>query len=108
MDKSQAEINQEIRRRIVERFHPQRIVLFGSRARGDARPDSDYDVLIIAPSDQEMSERAIPVYLALKGMRIAKDILWFTPGEVAEWQNVKSHLISRALREGIVLYEDRT
>jgi predicted nucleotidyltransferase len=103
--KNQADITAEITRRIVERFHPQRVVLFGSRARGDAREDSDYDVLIVAPSDKEIYQRVAPVYSVLAGMGIAKDLLWFTPEEVADWQNVKPHIISRAMREGKVLYE---
>ena len=102
---SQAEITAEITRRIVEGFHPQRIVLFGSRARGDARADSDYDVLIVAPSDQDIHQRLVPVYSALRGLGIAKDILWFTPEEVTDWQDVRPHVISRALREGKILYE---
>ena len=103
--KNQADITAEITRRIVEGFHPQRVVLFGSRARGDAREDSDYDVLIVGPSDQDFYHRIAPVYLALTGMGVAKDILWYTPEEIADWQHVRPHLISRAMREGKVLYE---
>ena len=49
----------EMVRRILVTGHPQKIILFGSRARGDARPDSDYDLLLIEPSDQSRDGRAI-------------------------------------------------
>ena len=72
-------------RRIVENFHPLRVVLFGSRARGDAQSGSDFDLLIIAPSTEPRWRRVIPVYRALSGIGIAKDIVWWTLDEIAEW-----------------------
>lgn len=100
------EATEQLTRRIVEHFHPRRIILFGSRARGEARDTSDYDLLIIAPSSVPRWERSIPVYGALAGMGIPKDIVWWTPEEIAEWQGVKSHFINTVLREGRVLYEN--
>ena len=105
--KNQADITAEITRRIVEGFHPQRVVLFGSRARGDAREDSDYDVLIVGPSDDSQRKRVLPVYYALMGLQTGTgvDVVWWTPNEVAKWQDTKTHFINRALRDGQVLYE---
>ena len=100
------DVTEKMTRRIVERFHPRRIVLFGSHARGDARGTSDFDLLIIAPSEQPRWQRAVPVYRALAGLGVPKDIVWWTPEEIAEWQGVKSHFINTALREGRVLYEN--
>jgi predicted nucleotidyltransferase len=91
--------------RIVEHFRPQRVILFGSRARGDAQDDSDFDLLIIAPSNEPRWRRTVPVYRRLTGLGIPKDIVWWTPEEIAEWRNVKSHFINTVLREGRVLYE---
>ena len=104
---SQAEITAEITRRIVEGFHPQRIVLFGSRARGDARADSDYDVLIVAPSNESQRKRILPVYYALMGLQTHTgiDIVWWTPEEIVDWQGAQTHFINRVLRDGQVLYE---
>lgn len=96
---------QEMVNRIAEDCHPLKIILFGSRARGDEHTDSDFDLLIIAPSDQPRWRRTIPIYRLLAGMGVPKDIVWWTPEEVAEWREVRSHFISTALREGKVLYE---
>jgi predicted nucleotidyltransferase len=95
----------QITSQIVEHFHPQRLILFGSRARDDAREDSDFDLLIIAPSDEPRWRRTVPVYHMLAGLGVPKEIVWWTPEEIAEWREVKSHFIRRALREGKVLYE---
>lgn len=105
MAKSQSAIIRRITRRIVDQYHPLRLILFGSRARGEAGVDSDYDLLIIAPNDSPRWQRTIPVYKTLAGLGAPKDIVWWTPEEVAEWQGVKSHFINTAMREGIVLYE---
>jgi len=91
--------------RIVERFHPLRVILFGSRSRGEAHSESDFDLLIVAPSDKPRWQRTVPVYRALAGLGVPKDIVWWTPEEIAEWKGVKSHFINTAIREGRVLYE---
>ena len=98
---------EQITRRIVEGFHPQRLILFGSRARGDERRDSDVDLLIVAPSDLPRWQRVVPVYRALAGLGVSKDIVWWTPEEIAEWRGVRTHFINTVLREGFVLYENR-
>lgn len=91
--------------RIVGRFHPWRVILFSSHARGDARSDSDFDLLIMAPSDKPRWHRTAPVYRLLAGPGAPKDIIWCTPDDIAEWQGVKAHFINTVLREGKVLYE---
>ena len=96
---------QEMVRRIVEAVHPDKVILFGSHARGDAGPDSDVDLLIIAPSEQPTYKRVRPLYEAIGVMGIAKDLIWRTPAEVEYWKEAPAHLIARALREGKTLYE---
>jgi predicted nucleotidyltransferase len=91
---------------IVESYHPQRVILFGSQARGNATSESDYDLLIVAPSEIPRWQRTAPVYRLLAGTGIAKDIVWWTPEEIAEWRGVKSHFINTVLQEGQVLYEN--
>ena len=95
----------EIVRRLVEAYDPEKIYLFGSHARGDAGPDSDYDLLVIGPSGLPRWKRTVPLYQALSGLGAAKDILWWTPEEAAEWQGVRSHIVTQATREGALLYE---
>ena len=95
----------EMVRRIAEGFKLQRIILFGSHARGDATEDSDYDLLIIAPSSEPRWRRSVPIYEALMGLRVAKDIVWWTEEEVAEWQAVRNHFVNSAISEGRVVYE---
>lgn len=96
---------QEITNKLVAAVHPDKIILFGSRARGDHRPDSDVDLLIIKDSSEPGHRRVIPAYRALSGSGIAKDILWYTRQEIEDWRDVKNHVTTVALREGRVLYE---
>ena len=96
---------QEVTKRIVETAHPRRVILFGSRGRGQGRPDSDWDILVIADSKRPRHERAAPLYGALSDLRQSVDILVYTPEEVAEWKDVPQALVTTATREGKVLYE---
>jgi len=84
---------------------PGKIILFGSRARGNQRPDSDGDLLIIKPSSEPPHRRLRPAYQALWGIRVPIDVLWYTPEEVADWSTISGHVVTRAAREGRILYE---
>lgn len=95
----------EIVRRLVQALDPDRIVMFGSRARGDSKPDSDLDLLIVKDSAEPRHRRTIPGYYALAGLGIPIDILWRTAAEIAEWERVPNHVTTRAIREGKILYE---
>ena len=95
----------EITARIVEEVHPKRIVLFGSRARGDARIDSDVDLLVVADSDEPRYRRSVPLYGVLSDICVGMDILVYTPSEVEEWSGASRAFVTTALREGKVLYE---
>jgi uncharacterized protein len=97
----------EIVRRIRSVANPRKIVLFGSRARGEHRPDSDIDLLVIDDSSLPRHRRSIPLYAALADLPINVDaeIVVYTPAEVVEWQEAKSAFVTTALREGRVLYE---
>ncbi|MBP6057550.1 MAG: nucleotidyltransferase domain-containing protein [Nitrosomonas sp.] len=93
---------------IVREVSPEAIILFGSRARSDARTDSDVDLLIIetAPFSPQRSRRkeAARLYIALKGLNISKDILLYSRDEFEQWKNSANHVIGRAIREGKVLH----
>jgi predicted nucleotidyltransferase len=97
----------EIAERIVREFHPARIVLFGSRARGDAGPDSDVDLLVEMESDLSPRARAVRVDALFSNRLWPMDVLVITPQEAARQRLVRNSLISAAEREGKVLYEQR-
>lgn len=97
------EIRQMVRR-IVSRFDPERIILFGSQARGDAGRDSDVDLLVVMPVEGSRREKAVEIGVALHGIRLPKDIIVTTPDEF-EWRKEVVGTIERpAAREGRVLY----
>ncbi|MGA3323097.1 MAG: nucleotidyltransferase domain-containing protein [Terriglobia bacterium] len=95
----------DIVRRIVETAHPEKIILFGSRARGDARPNSDFDLLVIKESDEPGYRRDAPLYVALAGLNVPVDVMVYTPEEVTDWSAVPQAFITTAVREGKVVYE---
>lgn len=97
---------EEIVRRIVETVHPKKIILFGSLARGDARPESDLDLLVIAQSQEPRYRRSAPLYGILSDIIIPMDILVYSPEEVEEWSGVRQAFVTTAIREGRVLYEN--
>lgn len=96
----------EIVRRIVRQAHPQRVILFGSRARGDARPESDLDLLVVAEDCRPRAARASELYSVLSNIPIPMDILVYRPDEIIEWSNVPQAFVTTAVREGMLLYEN--
>lgn len=95
----------EIVRRLVEAIDPDKIILFGSRVRGDTHAQSDVDLLIVRPSEEPSHRRVGRAHRALIGIGVPIDILWYTPEEAQERSEAKYHVVSRALREGQHLYE---
>jgi len=95
----------DIVRRILETAQPEKIILFGSRARGDARPNSDFDLLVIKESSEPGYRRDAPLYVALAGLNVPVDVMVYTPEEVTDWSAVPQAFITTAVREGKVLYE---
>ena len=92
-------------RRIVDTVQPQKVILFGSRAQGDARADSDFDVLVIKQSDEPRYRRSIPLYVALADLPVEVEVMVYTPEEVEEWSEVPQAFITTAVREGTTIYE---
>lgn len=95
-------------RTLVAEADPEQVVLFGSRARGDARPDSDVDLLIVEsePFGPGRSRNAETVRLdrALPETPVGRDLLVYSRDEIERWRGSRNHVAARALREGRVLY----
>ena len=91
-------------RRIVKRFHPDRVILFGSHARGTAGPDSDVDLLVVMSVTGSKREKQLEVRRALHEFKVSKDIIVTTP-EDFKWRKEIPGTIERpAAREGKVVY----
>lgn len=101
----QDQVLEQVVKRITAAIQPDRIVLFGSRARGDARSGSNYDLLVIRQSSEPRYRRAVPLYVALADLPVEVDVLVYTPEEVREWGGVRDAFVTTALRQGRLLYE---
>ena len=96
----------EISRRVLEVFpKTAKIVLFGSRASQTHSPDSDFDLLVVTPTDLPPATRSTKLRLALKGLEAGFDIIVVTPQELEQLRNWQSSVVCVALREGKVLHE---
>ena len=92
-------------RRLVEAFHPERIYLFGSRAQGEAGPDSDYDLLVVVPDSAPPEHRSSRLaYEALWGTGTAADVLVWTREAFESRLHLRASLPSTILSEGRLLY----
>lgn len=92
----------EMTARITERFSPSRIILFGSQARGDAKPLSDVDLLVVFDSDGDRRQRRVAIRTALADMIVDKDILVVTEREATSPR--AGSILATALEEGVPLY----
>ena len=95
----------EIVRRLIETLQPERIYLFGSRARGDAGPDSDYDLMVVVPHLTEPAYRlAQRAHSVLWGLGTAADILVWSREAFDNRLHLKASLPATILREGTLLH----
>ena len=95
---------QEIIRRIVEVANPERIILFGSAARGEMGPNSDVDLLVIKKGEFDYGNLTGNIYMNLFGVGIAVDIILTTPEQVEKYKNINYLIIAPAIREGKEIY----
>ena len=94
----------DIVRRVVEVARPERIILFGSAARGEMGPHSDVDLLVI----KEVADRrglSTRIHRSLYGVEAAVDVVVVTPADVQRYKDAHALIIKPALREGRVVYE---
>jgi predicted nucleotidyltransferase len=91
---------------IVEHFQPERIILFGSQARGDTDRDSDVDLLVVMAGPVDRRETAVQIRRVLQGISVAKDIVVTSSEEIARRGHVIGTVLRPALREGKVLFHE--
>src|SRR6266705_924435 len=94
---------EEIIRRIVEVAEPERIILFGSLARGQAGPDSDIDLLVIK-SGVHRGQTAQKIYRSLFGIPAPVDVIVVTPDDIEKFAGKVGTIIPAALAEGKEIY----
>ena len=92
---------------IVREYQPDKIILFGSWARGDADEQIDLDLLVISDREKALPryKRGLDVRLSLSQFQSPKDILFYTHEDVDRWRDVPHTFINTVLNEGRALYE---
>ena len=90
---------------VSRRLALHRVVLFGSRARGDAAPDSDADLLVVMRVRGSRRRQAARMDAALAGVGLPKDIIIVTPAEFERQRHIVGGIVYPAVREGRVLYD---
>ncbi len=96
----------KIRKRLVDGFAPERIILFGSQARGTADERSDVDILVICSFEGKRRHLMLQMDRALRGLGLARDIMVLTPDEFERDRHIPGTIARPAWREGRVLYEN--
>jgi predicted nucleotidyltransferase len=96
-------------RQLVAASDPRQIVLFGSRARQDAGPDSDLDLMVVVDEPlggaRSRREETVRLRRCLRGHLVPIDILVFSRDEVERWRSAINHVVHYALAEGRTVYE---
>jgi predicted nucleotidyltransferase len=96
---------EEMVRRIVAKCNPDRIILFGSHARGTGDPESDADLLVVMEPKGSRRQQATEIDVALWGVSLPADIIVVTPEDIERSRNQPGTIIYSALRGGKVVYE---
>ena len=94
-------------RAIVASVHPDAVILFGSRARGDFRPDSDFDLALVAPDGTERRRCAMKAYegiATVRGRSIGVDVVALTPQIIAAERDLPGSIARAVMRDGVPVY----
>ena len=95
----------EITKRLVGGFHPDKIILFGSQARGTADEKSDLDILVICPVTGSRRKMMVEMDRSLKGLEVARDIMVLSNDEYERDREIPGTIARPAWKEGRLLYE---
>jgi len=95
----------EVVARILAVSEPERIIPFGSYARGEAGPDSDLDLLVLAAGVTKPRQESVRLRRALRGLRVPIDVIVATPEQATRYHDAIGLIYAPALTEGKVLYE---
>ncbi len=91
--------------RIAAEFHPAKIILFGSHARGTADADSDVDLLVVMPIMGSRRQQAVAIEVKLGGIGLSKDVVIVTPEEFERFRDVVGSIVYPAAHDGRIVYE---
>ncbi len=95
---------EEIVNRIVEKVKPEKIILFGSYARGNPTKHSDLDLCVVVTEKEYSRDLSVQIRRLLRGILVPMDIIVYTSFEIKEWENVKMAFPTTIMRTGKVLY----
>lgn len=101
---SEPEVIEQLVRCIIELVQPLRIILFGSAARGEMRPDGDIDVLVVMPEGVHRRRTAQLLYRQIRGLGVPFDILVATPDNLDRHKDNIDLIYQSILREGREVY----
>lgn len=95
-----------VKKRLVDAFAPDKIILFGSQARGTADEHSDVDILVVCPITGSRRALMVAMDRALRGLGLARDIMVLTPEEFERDRHIPGTIARPAWQQGKVLYEN--
>jgi predicted nucleotidyltransferase len=98
------EVIQEMIARIANQFHPWRIILFGSYAYGNPRPESDVDLLVVMETEQRETQQAMEIRQFINPL-FGVDILVYTPSHLVKRLELGDSFLKEITEKGLVVYE---
>lgn len=95
---------QEIINRILKVITPEKIILFGSRATGQAKAESDYDLMVISSDNDKAWRIEQQIYKNFIGLGVPVDVILTTPEKLDKHKNTIGYVYKEALKNGIIVY----
>lgn len=94
----------EIIERILQVIIPDKIILFGSRARNTAKQDSDYDLMIIKSDIESEWKLEAKIYRNFIGLNVPVDVIVATPEKIEQHKDSSGYIYKQVLKDGIIVY----